>query len=126
MIGRLADLLVIRTWVQKREKPFSYFDANFEGVAARHEPPPRVRTRIVSNAFAASACSRERVVALLEKKRPTVLTEEKIEKFVIRMLHFDADGYEVRLMMPAAAWDDLFPIAAGILKSARLPKEKGK
>ena len=65
-------------------------------------------------------------VLFLEKKRPTVLTEEKIEKFVIRMLHFDADGYEVRLMMPAAAWDDLFPIAAGILKSARLPKEKGK
>ena len=65
-------------------------------------------------------------VLFLKKKRPTVLVEEKIEKFVIRMLHLDADGYEVRIMMPAAAWDDLFPIAAGILKSARLPKEKGK
>ena len=65
-------------------------------------------------------------VLFLEKKRPTVLAEEKIEKFVIRMLHLEADGYEVRIMMPAAAWDDLFPIAAGILKSARLPKEKGK
>ena len=65
-------------------------------------------------------------VLFLKKRRPTVLAEEKIEKFVIRMLHFDGDGYEVRIMMPAASWEDLFPIVAGILKSARLPKEKAK
>ena len=29
MIGHLADLLVIRTWVKNREKPFSYYDASF-------------------------------------------------------------------------------------------------
>ena len=49
-----------------------YFDANFEGVAARHEPPPRIRTRIVTNAFAAGVRSRERVVALLKKKKQVI------------------------------------------------------
>lgn len=28
-IGHLADLLVINTWVERREKPFEYYDANF-------------------------------------------------------------------------------------------------
>lgn len=49
-----------------------YFDANFEGVAARHEPSPRMRTRIVANAYAERACSRDRVIALLEKKRQSI------------------------------------------------------
>jgi hypothetical protein len=46
-----------------------YFDANFEAVTARHEPPPRVRTRLVANAFAEGACRRERVLALLAGKK---------------------------------------------------------
>ena len=51
-----------------------YFDANFAGVVARHEPPPRMRTRIVSNAYAQGACSRDRVVSLLRKKRQSIDT----------------------------------------------------
>jgi hypothetical protein len=47
---------------------------NFDGVTAYHEPPPRMRSRIVANAFAARACSRERVVALLEKKKRAIDT----------------------------------------------------
>ncbi len=46
-----------------------YFDANYENVVARHEPPPRVRVRLASNAHAAGVLSRERLVTLLEKKR---------------------------------------------------------
>lgn len=46
-----------------------YFDANFPGVIARHEPSPRVRTRIVANAYARRACSHGRVVSLLRRKR---------------------------------------------------------
>ncbi|MEN8130573.1 MAG: hypothetical protein ABFS45_10355 [Pseudomonadota bacterium] len=29
IIGHLADLLVIKTWVKNQEKPFDYYDANF-------------------------------------------------------------------------------------------------
>lgn len=46
-----------------------YFDANFDAVSALHEPPPRVRTRVVVNAFMKGACSRERVLSLLRAKR---------------------------------------------------------
>ncbi|MEE2674711.1 MAG: sulfotransferase [Myxococcota bacterium] len=49
-----------------------YFDENFEAVTARHEPSPRMRTRIVANAYAQCACSRDRVVALLEKKKQRI------------------------------------------------------
>lgn len=49
-----------------------YFDANFERVAARHEPSPRSYTRLLANAYAQNACSRNRVVALLEKKRQRI------------------------------------------------------
>ena len=46
-----------------------YFDANYEGVVARHEPPPAVRVRLAGNAHAAGALSRERLVRILERKR---------------------------------------------------------
>ena len=46
-----------------------YFDTNYENIVARHEPPPRVRVRLAANAYAAGALGRERLVALLERKR---------------------------------------------------------
>jgi hypothetical protein len=46
-----------------------YFDGNFDEVTALHEPPPRIRTRLVANAFAEAACSRARVVSLLQDKK---------------------------------------------------------
>jgi len=46
-----------------------YFDENFARVIARHEPSPRIRTRLVANAYAQGACSHDRVASLLRRKR---------------------------------------------------------
>jgi hypothetical protein len=46
-----------------------YFDANYEGVIGRHEPPPARWLRLASHAHMAGSLSRERLRALLAYKR---------------------------------------------------------
>jgi hypothetical protein len=46
-----------------------YFDANFEGVVARHEPPPARWLRLASHAHMRGSLSNERLRALLAYKR---------------------------------------------------------
>lgn len=46
-----------------------YFDGNYDTVTAVHEPPPRIRTRIVGNAFVEGGCSKARVLSLLAAKK---------------------------------------------------------
>ena len=46
-----------------------YFDRNFEGVLARHEPPPRVSVRLATNAYAAGLLPRRTLAALLRRRR---------------------------------------------------------
>jgi hypothetical protein len=46
-----------------------FFDANFEGVVARHEPPPSRWLRFASHAYMRGNLSRERLRSLLAYKR---------------------------------------------------------
>jgi hypothetical protein len=46
-----------------------YFDANFDGVVARHEPPPARWLRLASHAHMRGSLSSERLIALLAYKR---------------------------------------------------------
>jgi hypothetical protein len=59
-----------------------YFDANYPGVVGRHEPRPRYRVRLAANAHAAGALSRERLVALLEKKRREAIDPLEADLYV--------------------------------------------
>jgi hypothetical protein len=46
-----------------------YFDANYEGLIARHEPRPSRSLRLASHAHLAGALSQERLLSLLRRKR---------------------------------------------------------
>ncbi len=49
-----------------------YLDANFEGVVARHEPPPSRRLRLASHAHLAGRLDRARLASMLRRARADV------------------------------------------------------
>jgi hypothetical protein len=59
-----------------------YFDANYANVVGRHEPRPRYRVRLAANAHAAGAFSRDRLVALLARKRRNTIDPLDAELYV--------------------------------------------
>lgn len=59
-----------------------YFDANFEGVVARHEPRPSRSMRLASNAHMAGALPRGALVWLLRRKRRRYIDRIQAELYV--------------------------------------------
>lgn len=56
----------------------------------------------------------------LGEARETLVDEREIGGEPVRMLLFNAGGWTVVVRMPAAAWDDLFPVAEEIVRRAKL------
>jgi hypothetical protein len=59
-----------------------YYQANYEGVVARHEPPTSRLLRVASNAHVAGVLSREALIALLRHKRRRYINPIEAELYI--------------------------------------------
>lgn len=64
-----------------------------------------------------------RKVSFLGQRRGTVVAEKGEGDERARLLLVHADGWTAAVILPAALWDDLFPVAEAILKTARVANE---
>jgi len=90
-----------------------YFDANYEGVVARHEPPPSRSLRLVGHAYLAGAVSRETLAGFVRRKRRRALSA------MTGTLYLEANPYlACTIDVLAEAWPE-----AVVIHLVRDPRE---
>ena len=63
-------------------------------------------------------------ISFLGRRRATLREEREFSGEKVRLLLVHADGWTGAVRMPVSAWEDLFPVAEAILKTARVKEPK--